>query len=112
MKIHTLLYYNGPQLILVRDTCGMYFGTAQVEGTWNAQHPFLLVEVSRQHLNEFNDNKIDLLDLYKKSHKYYSMCLDKQVLVPINFSDVKPHMLPDPDFYATTLGNRIPSAAL
>lgn len=101
---HTLVYCDGPQLIMGKDGRGvLYLGLAISHP--DCQYGFLAVPVSEEMLEDYLSESVDLRFVFKrpKRDKYYlfDFQTDKQGRFPLSeLSHVEDDWLPDAGFFA------------
>jgi len=75
--VQTLVYYDGPQILLLRSPRDMRMIAAAVEHE-GMDFPFFACTVVEREFKRYMDGKADLLYLYKSSHNFYFFDLGKE----------------------------------
>lgn len=97
--LETLVYYDFPQLFI-----GQSESEEKLLCLAYTDENYLAVKVENSILNNFKSGKIDLLSIYKSDleKEFYKVSGPIGIFYigeKIDFSDIKPSMLPDSGFY-------------
>jgi hypothetical protein len=90
-----LVYYDEPVLSVFEDQENLLYLCLLVENS-----KYLCAPISPSKLDDFKEDKIDLIDLYKTNEFYLASVTDEEMIgEPIDPSNIPKEWLPEKNFF-------------